>query len=305
MEIIEYESTSVQLATAEVLSNSCSDQDCRKRVASRCSAFLTAASKHENAKLKTIASGALIKLMFADKELEARMVADDNLARSFIVTLRGGSGEVDGICNSNIDHQSKLHAVEALAYLSLRGVVKELVAGDALLLKQLVSFAKTDDRALQYGLVSIFGNISAYRRKLSEEEEQLMKLKEAAGEGTVKLDPMDNDARVEKRASKLVSAGVVNALCIVASAVTTPGLAEATAQVFVNLAVDKRNRGRMVQDGAVKALVKLTTTSPQPPTAATEIKGPNMLLPAAISAAHALAKIAITTDPNIVMCAVY
>jgi hypothetical protein len=294
MDIIEYESTLIQVATAEVLSSSCSDQECRKKVASRCSAFLMVASKSSDENLKTVASGALIKLMFADKDLEAKMMADDSLARTFIATLKNEGVHVAA---------TRLHAVEALAYLSLRGVVKELIAGDSQLLKQLVSLAKEEDRTLRYGLVSIFRNLSTMRRKLSEEEEQLVKLKEAAGEGAIKLDPLDNDARVEKRASKLIAAGVVTALCAIAPAVTTLGLAEAVAQVFVNLAIDKRNRGRMVQEGAVKALIQLTTEIKKPadevPIGSLGAKSPTSSS-ASTMAAHALAKIAITTDPSIV-----
>ncbi|KAI9354884.1 armadillo-type protein [Zopfochytrium polystomum] len=281
MDIVEYESESVQTATVEVLSNACADQECRKKIASRCVPFLTSMARSQTStKLRTMASGALIKIMFADRALESKMLEDNRLAKSFIATLKS-----DGA-----DSQLKLHAVEALAYLSLRPVTKELIVDDPKLLKALISLAKSEDRATQYGVISILSNLTIQRRRLTEEEQQLQKLKEVSGDSSGKPDPLDNDDRVERRVAKVISAGACSALVSAASAASTAGLAEVTAQVFVNLANDKKYRGRLVQEGAVKALIGLT-----------DKKSPDNapVSASATKAAHALAKIAITTDPNV------
>jgi len=46
---------------------------------------------------------------------------------------------------------------------------------------------QTEDSALQYGVVQTLANLTTYRRRLSEEQQQLKKLQEFAGEKKVKV----------------------------------------------------------------------------------------------------------------------
>jgi hypothetical protein len=273
MEMIEFETIDVQLATIEMLSSASFDSESRKRIAVHCITYLSKLSSGSNPKLKAAASNALVKFMFADKELETRLMADDRFVEAFISNLR----------STTADASVKFEAVEALAYLSLRGKVKERIISDEALLRSLNSLAKTEKRTLQYGLASIWANISSFKPRLTDEEKQMLKLREVAGEAISKDDPNDTDEAVTKRTLKLASSGVVAALNII-NKDASPGVGEVLARVLLNLSADKRNRGRMVQDGAVKTLITLTTK-------ATDA--------GKIFASHALARIAITTDPTI------
>ncbi|KAJ3154137.1 hypothetical protein HK101_001679 [Irineochytrium annulatum] len=272
MDILEYETAEVQHATVEVLSSSCADEECRKAVAARCSAYLRKASAGTDAKLRTVASTTLIKIMFVDKEAESAVFKGDRIVLSFINTIKCGESEAE-----------KMSAVEPLAYLTVRPAIKEMVTADTDLLKALFALAKVDDLSTLYGLATILANVSTRRRKLSSEEEQLKKLKQMSGDKADPDDPLDNDDKVEARGAILVAAGVISVLSKMASSAGV-NLSSALARTFLNLATDRRNRGRMVQEGAVKALIGLTTTA--------DDAGRN-------AAAQSLAKIAITSDPTV------
>jgi hypothetical protein len=47
--------------------------------------------------------------------------------------------------------------------------------------------SQTDDSAVQYGITSVLSNLTLYRRRTNEEEEQMKKLKEFAGEKQPKV----------------------------------------------------------------------------------------------------------------------
>ena len=241
----------------------------------------------------------------------------------------------------------RLWAAEGVAYLSIFGDYKDRIALDGKLLDAIFSLIKvraawigpdrptpqggltsvvgsplarraccdqTEDSALQYGVVQTLANLTTYRRRLSEEQQQLKKLQELAGEKKVKVrvpaaartpgarasvltpwrpracrcrtqeHPADDDDRVAKRATEVLKRGAVTALVALVKekANRRQNLAEAIAQVMLNLATDPHNRGLMVQQGAAKVLLPLAN------------EGTKAGMDAA---AQALAKLAITIDP--------
>ncbi|KAJ3264380.1 hypothetical protein HDU77_008684 [Chytriomyces hyalinus] len=286
LDMLEFETDSVQEATLHMLSAACADQACRKLISSaECSKVLMQFWKGERKAsdaVKSAAAGVLVKVTFVDKEMEKSVFADRALVDGFINALKRSSGG-EGARGA----ADAANAVESLAYLTVRGSVKEVIVKDAALVKALIAMLKKDDKSIQYGVVTIFTNLTALRRRLSEEEEQLMKLKEVSGEAVMKADPLDDDKQVEARGIKLVAAGLVSPLCAI-SASATVSLSAAIAQLFLNLCNDKRNRGKIVQDGGVKALSLIIQKLVSP----TES-------PAYLIAVQAIAKIAITTDPNL------
>ncbi|TPX43689.1 hypothetical protein SeMB42_g03247 [Synchytrium endobioticum] len=278
MEVIEFEGEDVQLATVETLSSSCTDKACRALVASRCAAFLLTLTSHHNAALRTAASICLIKCMFADKELEKRMLQQADKSVSDFGSVIQSTG-------TNVDESLKVNAVEALAFLSTHGIVKERIAKDGSLLAALFKLASwTDKKAVQYGIASIIANLTAFRRRATAEEQQILKLRamaERQPEPTV--DPLDDNSVVEKRCALVAKTGGVNAL-VTLSKGASPALREMAAQAFLSIATDKNLRGLVVQQGGVKCLVSLASEG----------------TPESIAhAAQALAKVAITSDPNV------
>ncbi|KAJ3080083.1 hypothetical protein HK102_003310 [Quaeritorhiza haematococci] len=293
MDVIEFEPDHVQLATVEALSSACADKTCRTLIAARCSEFLLKLASSSNALLRSAASAALIKVMSEDKDLEKRMLSNDRITDSFTSIINSSSAAAassspapltasGGKAGSN---SLLINSLEALAYLTLHPPVKEKIAFDPSLLKSLFSLAKGEDRSIQYGVATILMNITSYRKRLSEEEEQLKKLKEMAGEIVSKPDPLDDDSRVERRAAAVTNAGAVPTLVALAKT-ESANIREVVCRVFLNLVWDKNNRGKVIQQGGAKALVTLSNNR-------------NLNPEAVACAAQALAKIAITTDPNL------
>ncbi|KAI9331334.1 armadillo-type protein [Obelidium mucronatum] len=303
VDVIEFETVNVQLATVAMLNSACADEACRKLIGAtkECTRVLLNFWKSSKSpeSLKSAAAGALVKVMFVDKELEKEIFSGDlKLADGFLSALKKKSGEA-----GHLEKDVIANSVESLAYLSVRGFIKEVIVNDVDVLKALIGFLKTvDEKAVQYGLVTIFVNLTSLRRRLGEEEEQLLKLREVSGEAVVKPDPLDDDKRVETRCTKLVTAGIVGPLCSISSSATV-SLAAAISQLFLNLCVDKRHRGKIVQEGGVKALTSLATklsassSSSSSSSVLSSSAGPSSS--SYLIAAQSLAKIAITTDPSI------
>ncbi|KAJ3412012.1 hypothetical protein HDV05_001393 [Chytridiales sp. JEL 0842] len=273
VDVLEFETAEVQLATLQMLSSATSDGECRKQVAATCTQFLLNVVSGSNSNLQQAASNVLVKLMFNNKELEPQLTKNANILNSFIAGLK----------NSKTEISVKSDAIEALAYMSIKGEVKARIIEDDALIKSLISVANTDKKALQFGVASIWSNLCAYRKRLSEEEKQILKLRETAGESVPKDDRNDDDDAVAKRTVKLTSMGIVASLNVMAKD-SSPALGEVIARVILNLSTDKRNRGRIVQDGGIKTLITLTSKASDP---------------GKLIAAQAAARIAITTDPNI------
>ncbi|TPX34546.1 hypothetical protein SmJEL517_g02830 [Synchytrium microbalum] len=276
MEVIEFEGEDVQLAVVETLSSSCADKACRTLVAARCAAFLLTLGGHQNAQLRTVASVALIKCMSADKELEKQMLQQaDRSVMAFANVIQ----------NKQVDETLKLNAVEALAFLSTHGVVKDLIITNSSLLKSMFNMASaTDKKAVQFGIASTLMNITVFRRKFTDEEKQILKLRAMAEQtGEPIVDPLDEDTAVERRCVALAKEGAVSALVALANG-SSPALREMVAQTFLSMARDKSLRGIIVQQGGVKSLITLTGEGTSESIA---------------HAAQALAKVAITSDPHV------
>ncbi|KAI9193676.1 armadillo-type protein [Polychytrium aggregatum] len=272
----ETQSEAIQIAALHVLVDACNEKSCRGMIATNFARHVQQLSSHPNQEIQITAAAISIKLSLGEKGVEASPSQLDHQARLLM------SSFVDVACPA----VTKSNALEALAYLSLYPPVKEAVCNSTEFLKRLFDFIKSEDRFNQYGAVTVLVNLSNYRKRLSEEEEQVMKLKKMSGEPQGVLNnesPLDDDPRVEKRCATLVKAGAITAL-VTLSGSPSPSVRDSVCQALLNLAVDKRNRGFMVQQGAVKALMALTSTASPDGIAV---------------ASQALAKIAITTDPNL------
>ncbi|KAL6412786.1 Ring assembly protein 3 [Ilyonectria robusta] len=162
------------------------------------------------------------------------------------------------------DHGRK-HSIEGLAYASLQPKVKESVANNAELLKKLVkTLGDAQPRSpTTYGALSIFVNLTRYLPNMTDEEKKMSQLK-AYANAAGKLsgpDPLDRDDSVAQRCKMVFDAGITPVLTL---------------------------RGQLAQQGAVRLLLASWMTLPQ-----TEA-------PARRLAAHALARILISTNPALV-----
>jgi hypothetical protein len=157
-------------------------------------------------------------------------------------------------------------------------------------------YSKKESRPINYGIALICCGLSAYRRQRSEDEEQLHKLREFAKEAEKEvLDPRDDDSAVEKRNRLLIKTGILPTIRLLAKS-DSQNVKDAVARVYLHLATDKANRGIMVQNGAVSALLSITATT-VPNHAPFSSSAP--MNQTALIAAQALAKLAISLDPTI------
>ena len=207
-----------------------------------------------NVNARTFTDGATLKL--------------EKMCRKFLVSSKKG-------------HQLRKWAVEGLAFLSLDAQVKEALISDAAALERLYSCATSADHSLLYGVATILVNLGNSYDK-PEKNPELEELGKYAGENVPKEHELDGEEYVKKRVKVMLDGGVVGCLNLLAS-VESAAIQELTSRVFLALCGQPQQRGAIIQQGGVKSLLPLATTTN------TE-KGK-------LIAAQAVAKIGITSDP--------
>ena len=173
-------------------------------------------------------------------------------------------------------------AIEGLAFLSLDAEVKEVLITNNSVMTVLCSTPKTGEQSLFYGLATIFVNLTNSYDK-PEKNPELEELGKYAGENVPKEHELDAEEYVKKRVSSLLGHGIVPSL-VTLSGVESTAIHEQVARVFLALVAEPSNRGLVLQQGGVKALLSLTDNN--------TICGKQI-------AAQALAKIGITNDPKL------
>ncbi|KJE92716.1 hypothetical protein CAOG_08729 [Capsaspora owczarzaki ATCC 30864] len=239
-------------------------------------------------KVGTVSEGAPNQRILA----EGSTVNLEKAARRYLVgaslrAIEGPAGAKDAPAHqtdSRYDSELRKWAVEGLAYLTLDADVKEALIEDVAALKALFAMAiKEEDKAVRYGIATILVNLSNSQEK-PERMPELDQLKKFAGEKVPVPHPKDADEFIAPRVKRLVDVGVIPALVSISHQSESAIANELLARVFLTVATDTANRGLIVRQGGVKALMGLANKGTP--------KGVNI-------AAQALAKVAITMDPNI------
>jgi len=277
MDTIDFESERFQTLFIDVLSQACADKSCRQNIAERCTGFLLKNLKLESKNEIRIDSAlVLTKLMFIRREITDMLLKEENLSDSFI----------DRVIDSKRDLNSRINAVEGLSYMTIFAPIKEKITKNDTFLKSLTDLAKRENQPLQYGITAILDNITQYPRELTEEEQQLKKIKEFSKEQSIiKDDERDKAEYVVKRIEKVLKNNGILTL-IALSKTESINAHETLSKIFLNIVTEKKFRGQVVQQGGVKVLFKMLNSKVN-----TE-KG-------IMLATQALAKIAITMDPRL------
>ncbi|KAG0200737.1 hypothetical protein BGX28_006279 [Mortierella sp. GBA30] len=314
MDCIELEPENIQIILTETLSMACADAKTRTAVGLHCSEFLKSIvlkGSTKNQHLKGAAAVALTKISLAESRKDPSVglnglegdskaskgnpnTADEDaqLAKLFSALLKDDKN--DG--NSAI----QVNAVEGLAYASIQPPVKHLIISDKALLLSLFQLAEeTKSNPLKYGLVIIFNNLTAFRKRLSPEQEQMLKLKKMAGhlpksesgrvQGQDDNDPLDDEAVVNQRNIALVKLGIMPALHAIGHQ-ASENIRQSLAQVLRNLITPSETRGLLVQQGVVRLLMPLALQPQSQPPVSESTK---------TAAIQALAKLSITLDPRL------
>ncbi|KAG6028010.1 hypothetical protein E4U40_001260 [Claviceps sp. LM458 group G5] len=190
--------------------------------------------------------------------------------------------------NHSTDSQ---HSVEGLAYASIQPKIKESIAGNGPLLKKLVeTLTSAQPRSpTTYGALSIFVNLTIYRPALTDEQQKMSQLKayaDAAGK-MAGPDILDDDQHVAERCQAVFKAGIIPVL-VTHSKNGSPASLGLIISIINSMAVTKSLRGPLAQQGAVKLLLVGWASVPE-----TDIVNKR-------TAAHALARILISTNPALV-----
>ncbi|ESO08016.1 hypothetical protein HELRODRAFT_110263 [Helobdella robusta] len=194
------------------------------------------------------------------------------------------------LCNPTKDVDLRKWAAEGLAYLTLDADVKEELANDLNSLKSLIDLAKVvvPDKGILYPVAQIFVNVTnSYDKK--EIDPELLELAKYAKQHIPEehekalFSLLDKEPCISQRVTKLVKAGIVNAL-VAFSKSESESSNELLARIYLAVCANADHRGLVVQQGGVKTLLPLANEG----TEAGKIK-----------ASHALAKIAVTQNPDI------
>nr|XP_045015060.1 protein unc-45 homolog B [Jaculus jaculus] len=192
------------------------------------------------------------------------------------------------LCNVAIDTRTRRWAVEGLAYLTLDADVKDDFVQDIPALQAMFELAKarTSDKTILYSVATTLVNCTnSYDVK--EVIPELVQLAKFSKQHVPEEHPKDKKDFVDIRVKRLLKAGVISALaCMVKadSAILTDQTKELLARVFLALCDNPKDRGTIVAQGGGKALIPLA------------LEGTDV---GKVKAAHALAKIAAVSNPDI------
>ncbi|OTA25943.1 hypothetical protein BTJ68_12437, partial [Hortaea werneckii EXF-2000] len=252
-------SKSLEQAALELLSAACVDKSCRELIRKYCSDWLQSVSEERNGVQEALAALVLAKI----NEESVDQVTD-----KLSGLVMGGDNERD-------------QAVEGLAYTSLQPKVKEKVASNNALLKELIAVLK-DRPTAAFGALTVLSNLTAYRKPQSEESKKMSQLKAYANSSKpAPEDPLDDDKNVTARCKSVLDKDVIPAL---------PSSPSSSA-VLLSLAKEQKHRAPMAQQGATRLLLQIIERTSQTDKSTSEAS----LIER--TASHALARLLISINP--------
>ena len=227
-----------------------------------------------------------------------------------------------------------MSSIEGLAILSNRSEVKHRLASDSTFLKVLVGMspvprikggslpitprasmeipveASPADAGLCYGITTILVNLTSPKPILSAEDEQVAKLRAMALSGkrntnqATEEDPLDGAGAVRERVRAVYVAGGIQALTGLVRA-DSRVVKEGLAKLCLNLVESKEDRMIFIRDGGFKVLsTVIRDLSPNSKSSRTKdttqaASTSNVPDRSLLYASQALAKLVITTPPNL------
>ncbi|TGJ88560.1 hypothetical protein E0Z10_g246 [Xylaria hypoxylon] len=313
----KWKSRKVETACLEMLNAASMHPECRQPIRNYCTEWLEEVIAQSNEDLSsavhaadpdvqvTAGSIAMRRHSRAVQHLAAVILAKLTAMPSTTQqTIQGNEGRIQPATTSIEDlsrtfttllltdpESGKGHSVEGLAYATIQPTVKEEVAHNPELLKTLVNMlgGAPAKSVLTYGVLSIFMNLTRYRLVQSEEEKKMDQLKayaNAAGK-LAAPNPLNDNDHVADRCKRVFEAGVVPVLVTHSRHGSSASLSLIISLVS-SLSVTTSLRGQLAQQGAVNLLIAAWSVLPDTDANAKR------------TAAQALARILISTDPSLV-----
>lgn len=185
------------------------------------------------------------------------------------------------------EYKLKQYAIESLAYLSFDGDVKEdLVNDDASLEALFETILHDTNSPVVYSILNIFVNLTNSYNK-QETAPELIELAKFAQQHIPEEHPKDKVDVLVKRLEHLAMSNLVPTLVKLVN-IESKAAKELIARIIHALSEIEDIRGRIIQQGAVKLLMSIAQGEQRPPEQAY------------ILAAHALARLSITINPEFV-----
>lgn len=300
---------------ARLLAQASAHKRCRERiVSSDLQGWLERSSRQTlDTSLRSASAVALIKLSRGTAEdTKGLSTTDPQPSTSSSINETELASLMKNLVVSGDDSSTITDAVEGLAYVSIEPQIKETLSRDTAFLSrlfnlvprpkknQVLSVLSATNTAQAYGIAVIISNICSYRPRLSQEQEQIVKLRQMAnnpfpsGLQSTKpvTDPLDGDSRVKERCKRMVNAGVGDALSGMVRITDGRGVYLNVVKSILGLVEDKENRGKLLQGGCSRALITIIRSFLPPVTTPVRQVEESIL-----DAVQALAKFSITASP--------
>ncbi|MCJ1286355.1 Protein unc-45 A [Xylographa opegraphella] len=304
----ETKSQKVEQAALDMLSAACVDSGCREAIREHCLRWLHMIIKIGQIQRQGQAAVILAKVKSTnalDKVSPLGKDAENDIG-DVVPMLQGML--LDG------DDTNRKISIEGLAYASMQAKVKEEIATNKALLERLTHVQDVSPlagslsmnvRALPsgqdpinmsvvFGTLTILENLTRYLPRLSEEQKRMSQLKSYANAApaTMQSDPLDDDDHVSDRCKSVLEANVVPYMINVEQVLKPKGLSPSNlammARILLSLSRTTRARGKLVQQGAILLLRSIYETK--------SLENHEKRL-----AAHALARILISVDPQLLI----
>ena len=283
--------TRVRQTALEMLSAACMDRACRENIDKYCATWVEGQMKSGQESIAGIAAVVLAKLRDINKDAAAGPRDQ----------VRGAAADIDqlvdrfkGLMQATND-DSRDRAMEGLAFASLQPSVKDQLACDEGFVKQMIDALRnaspTDNSAVIFGALTVLTNLTQYPPAMSEEQKKMAQLRAYANLSKPRTDvePAEGNEAVTRRCAILLGANVVFLLVSIHNKLSPPSQL-LILSILSALSKEQKHRGVLAQQGAVKLLLQ-SCTAPS----GVERADKN----AHHVAAHALARILISVDPNL------
>ncbi|CAI7593548.1 unnamed protein product [Penicillium bialowiezense] len=288
----EAKSKKVDVPVLELLNAACINRPCREAVSKKFGEWLSHNLTNGSDACSELAAVALAKIRASEPDKPSTgngKVLEDDSESELVHRFKGLMSE------SKVENSS--HAIEGLAYTSVKPAVKEELAKDPTFLRNLIATMKKNsaDSSILYGGLMIILNITKFLPNLSDEQKKMSQLKDYADASVGKTkaaaapDPLDEEEAVLARCAAVIDAGIM-ALLVECGRIALASTNELTAKILQALTRPQKSRGALAQQGAVKLLLGLAAPKQSS-------SGPVTNETTRI-ASHALARILISVDPS-------
>jgi hypothetical protein len=282
----------VEIPVLELLNAACINRPCREAVSKKFGEWLSHNLTNGSDACSELAAVALAKIRASEPDKPSTgngKVLEDDSESELVHRFKGLMSE------SKVDNNS--HAIEGLAYTSVKPAVKEQLAKDPTFLRNLIATIKqnTADSSVLYGGLMIVLNLTKFLPNLSDEQKKMSQLKDYADAAAEKAkaaaapDSRDEEEAVLARCAAVIDAGIMT-LLVECGRIALPSTNELTAKILQALTRPQKSRGVLAQQGAVKLLLGLAAPKQSS-------SGPITNETTRI-ASHALARILISVDPS-------